>query len=54
MLVLVAALVDAAAGPGPGDSGPTATAVLLVALLIAAAVTVVGHLAAVMTSARLR
>lgn len=48
LLVLVAAVVDALGADG------SATRVLLVALVVAAAVTVVGHLAAVLTSSRLR
>ena len=48
LLVLLAAVVDAVTGT------TTATAALLVALLVAVAVTVVGHLAAVLSSARLR
>jgi phosphatidylglycerophosphate synthase len=48
LLVLVAAVVDAVGADG------LATQVLLVGLVVAAAVTVVGHLAAVLTSSRLR
>jgi hypothetical protein len=48
LLVLVAAVVDALGANG------LATQVLLVALVVAAAITVVGHLAAVLTSSRLR
>jgi phosphatidylglycerophosphate synthase len=48
LLVLVAAVVDALGADG------LATRVLLVGLVVAAAVTVVGHLAAVLTSSRLR
>jgi phosphatidylglycerophosphate synthase len=49
LLALVAAVVDAASGGGLG-----ATRVLVVALVVAAAVTVVGHLAAILSSSRLR
>ena len=48
LLILAAALIDALAG----SSG--ATQVLLVGLVVAVAVTVVGHLFAVLSSARLR
>jgi len=48
ILVLGAAVVDAAGADGQ------ATRVLLAALVVAAAITVVGHLAAVLTSSRLR
>jgi phosphatidylglycerophosphate synthase len=48
LLVLVAAIVDAAGADGLG------TRVLLAVLVPAAAITVVGHLAAVLTSSRLR
>ena len=47
-LVLLAAVVDAAGADG------LATRSLLVGLVVAAAITVVGHLAAVLTSSRLR
>ena len=49
LLALVAAVVDAASG-----GGLDATRVLVVALVVAAAVTVVGHLAAILSSSRLR
>lgn len=49
LLALVAAIVDAATG-----GGLDATRVLLVALVVAAAITVVGHLAAILSSSRLR
>jgi phosphatidylglycerophosphate synthase len=48
LLALVAAVVDAATG------GLDGTRVLVVALVVAAAVTVVGHLAAILSSSRLR
>ncbi|GAB6900856.1 CDP-alcohol phosphatidyltransferase family protein [Kineosporia succinea] len=48
LLVLAAAVVDLVAG------NHTATGALLVALVVAVSVTVVGHLAAVLSSARLR
>jgi phosphatidylglycerophosphate synthase len=48
-IALVAAVVDAVAG-----TGTDATRFLLAGLVVAAAITVVGHLAAVLTSARLR
>jgi len=48
LLVLLAAVVDAAGADG------RATESLLIGLVVAAAVTVVGHLAAVLSSARLR
>jgi hypothetical protein len=47
-LVLLAAVVDAAGADG------LATKSLLAGLVVAAAITVVGHLAAVLTSSRLR
>jgi phosphatidylglycerophosphate synthase len=49
LLALVAAIVDAATG-----GGLDATRVLLVALVVAAAITVLGHLAAILSSSRLR
>jgi phosphatidylglycerophosphate synthase len=49
LLALVAAVIDAVSGGGLG-----ATRVLVVALVVAAAVTVVGHLAAILSSSRLR
>jgi phosphatidylglycerophosphate synthase len=49
LLALVAAVVDAVSG-----GGLDATRVLVVALVLAAAVTVVGHLAAILSSSRLR
>jgi hypothetical protein len=49
LLALVAAVVDAVSG-----GGLEATRVLLAALVVAAAVTVVGHLAAILSSSRLR
>jgi phosphatidylglycerophosphate synthase len=49
LLALLAAIVDAVAG-----SGLDATRVLVAVLVPAAAVTVVGHLAAILTSSRLR
>jgi phosphatidylglycerophosphate synthase len=49
LLALVAAIVDVVAG-----DGLDATRVLLVALVVAAAVTVLGHLIAILTSSRLR
>ncbi len=49
LLALVAAVVDAASG-----GGLDATRVLVVALVVAAAITVVGHLAAILSSSRLR
>jgi hypothetical protein len=48
LLVLVAAVVDAVVGSNVATRG------LLLALVVAVAVTVVGHLAAVLSSARLR
>jgi phosphatidylglycerophosphate synthase len=48
LLALVAAIVDATGG------GLDATRVLLVALVVAAAITVLGHLAAILSSSRLR
>ncbi|MET0695070.1 MAG: CDP-alcohol phosphatidyltransferase family protein [Propionibacteriaceae bacterium] len=48
LLILVAAIIDVAGADGQ------ATRVLLVGLVAAAAITVVGHLAAVLTSSRLR
>jgi phosphatidylglycerophosphate synthase len=48
LLALVAAVVDAVSG------GLDGTRVLVVALVVAAAVTVVGHLAAILSSSRLR
>jgi len=48
LLILVAAVIDVAGADGQ------ATQVLLVGLVVAAAITVVGHLAAVLTSSRLR
>ena len=48
LLALVAAVVDAISG------GLDGTRVLVVALVVAAAVTVVGHLAAILSSSRLR
>jgi len=49
LLALVAAIVDAATG-----GGLDATRVLLVALVVTAAITVLGHLAAILSSSRLR
>ena len=49
LLALVAAVIDAVSG-----GGLDATRVLVVALVVAAAVTVVGHLAAILSSSRLR
>lgn len=48
LLALVAAVVDAVAG------GLDATRVLVAAMVVAAAVTVLGHLAAILSSSRLR
>jgi phosphatidylglycerophosphate synthase len=49
LLALLAATGDAVLG-----GGPTATRLLVVALLLAAAVTVAGHLTAILTSSKLR
>lgn len=49
LLALVAAVVDAATG-----GGPDATRLLVAVLVPAAALTVLGHLAAILTSSRLR
>jgi phosphatidylglycerophosphate synthase len=49
LLALVAAVVDAVTG-----DGLAATRVLVVALVVAAAVTVAGHVAAILSSSRLR
>ncbi len=49
LLALVAAVIDAVSG-----GGLDATRVLVLALVVAAAVTVVGHLAAILSSSRLR
>lgn len=53
LLLLVAAVVDAVAADVLGAPGQ-ATRVLLVALVVSAAVTVVGHLVAVLASSRLK